>query len=228
MFAATLPLLLTYPPEIRDRLLPLVAETLVAGGEIAPAAALLDARKDDPTLDLARAMLEEAKGDSARALASYDRRAQSRDRSLHARAATRAVELALAAGAIDAKQAVDRLESLLYAWRGDHQELALRERLAELKAGIGSWRAALALLRDSETLFPDDKTAIQAKLTEKFGALLRGDTADSLAPLELVRSSRRMPICSLAAPTARPCRQNSPIGWQRSICRSAPGRCSRS
>ena len=32
MFAATLPLLLTYPPEIRDRLLPLVAETLVAGG----------------------------------------------------------------------------------------------------------------------------------------------------------------------------------------------------
>ena len=186
MFAATLPLLLTYPPEIRDRLLPLVAETLVAGGEIAPAAALLDARKDDPTLDLARAMLEEAKGDSARALASYDRLAQSRDRSLHARAATRAVELALAAGAIDAKQAVDRLESLLYAWRGDHQELALRERLAELKAGIGSWRAALALLRDSETLFPDDKTAIQAELTEMFGALLRGDTADSLAPLELV------------------------------------------
>ena len=175
---------------MRDRLLPLVAETLVAGGEIAPAAALLDARKDDPTLDLARAMLEEAKGDIPQALASYDRLAQSRDQSLHARAATRAVELRLASGAIDAKQAGDRLESLLYAWRGDHQELALRERLAELKAGIGSWRAALALLRDSETLFPDDKTAVHAKLTEKFGALLHGDTADSLAPLELVSDSR--------------------------------------
>ena len=93
---------------------------------------------------------------------------------------------ALAAGAIDAKQAADRLESLLYAWRGDRQERALRERLAELKAGIGSWRAALALLRDSETLFPDDKAAIHAELTEMFAALLRGDTADSLAPLELV------------------------------------------
>ena len=65
MFAVTLPLLLTYPSEIRDRLLPLAAETLVAGGEIATAAALLDARKDDAALDLARAMLQEAKGDSA-------------------------------------------------------------------------------------------------------------------------------------------------------------------
>ena len=36
MLAATLPLLLAYPAEIRDRLLPLVAETLVAGGEAPP------------------------------------------------------------------------------------------------------------------------------------------------------------------------------------------------
>ncbi len=186
MFAATLPLLLTYPPEIRDRLLPLVAETLVAGGEIAPAAALLDARKDDPALDLARALLQEAKGDSAGALASYDRLGMSRDRLLHARAAARAVELRLATGAIDAKQAAERLEGLLYSWRGDGHERALRERLAELKARTGSWRAALNLLRDSETLFPDDKIAIRAELTEMFAALLRGDTADSLAPVELV------------------------------------------
>ena len=186
MFAATLPLLLAYPPEMRDRLLPLVAETLVAGGEIATAAALLDARKDDAALDLARAMLQEAKGDSAGALAGYDRLAQSRDRSLHARAADRAVELRLATGAIDAKQAADRLEGLLYAWRGDRPERALRERLAELKARTGAWRSALALLRDSETLFPDDKAAIHGELTDMFAALLRDDTADSLAPLELV------------------------------------------
>ena len=186
MFAATLPLLLTYPSEMRDRLLPLAAETLVAGGEIATAAALLDARKDDAALDLARAMLQEAKGDSPGALAGYDRLAQSRDRSVHARAAARAVELRLAAGAIDAKQAAERLEGLLYSWRGDRQERALRERLAELKARTGAWRSALALLRDSETLFPDDKVAIHGELTDMFAGLLRDDTADSLAPLELV------------------------------------------
>ena len=131
-------------------------------------------------------MLQEAKGDSAGALASYDRLAQSRDQSVHARAAARAVELRLASGAIDATQAADRLDGLLYAWRGDHQERALRERLAELKARTGAWRSALALLRDSETLFPDDKAAIHAELGDMFAALLRGNAADTLAPLELV------------------------------------------
>jgi hypothetical protein len=186
MLATTLPLLLAYPAEMRDRLLPFVAETLVAGGEIATAGALLDARKTDGTLDLARAMQQEAQGKATEALASYDRLAQSPDRLVHARAATRAVELRLAVGAIDARQAADGLERLLYSWRGDQRERALRERLAELETRTGAWRSGLALLRESETLFPDDKAAIHAELADMFAALLRDDTADSLAPLELV------------------------------------------
>ncbi len=184
--AATLPLVLAYPPELRDRLLPLVAETLVTGGETAAAAALLDARKDDQTLDLARAMLQEARGDSVGALAGYDRLERSRDQSLHARAATRAVEVRLATGAFDAKQAADRLESLMYAWRGDARERALRSRLADLEARGGAWRSALALLRDSETLFPQEKAEIHGELTDLFASLLRDDKVDLLAPLELV------------------------------------------
>jgi hypothetical protein len=186
MLATTLPLLLAYPAEMRDRLLPLIAETLVAGGEIATAGALLDARKTDGTLDLARAMLQEAQGKAAEALASYDRLTQSPDQLVHARAATRAVELRLAVGAIDARQAADGLERLLYSWRGDQRERALRERLAELETRTGAWRSGLALLRESEPLFPDDKAAIHSELADMFAALLRDDTADSLAPLELV------------------------------------------
>ena len=60
--AVTWPLLLGYPAEIRDRVLPLVAETMAAGGETEAAAAMLEARKDDPTLDMARGMLREANG----------------------------------------------------------------------------------------------------------------------------------------------------------------------
>ena len=186
VFAATLPLLLAYPPEIRDRVLPLVAETMVSGGELAAAAGLLEARKDDAALDLARAMLQQAQGNNEAALAAYDRLAQSRDQAVHARAAATAVDLRLANGTLDAKQAADRLESLLYSWRGDHRERALRERLAELKQRSGAWRSALALLRDTETLFPDDQAAIHGELTAMFAALLRDDTADSLPPLELV------------------------------------------
>jgi hypothetical protein len=186
MLASTLPLLLAYPPAMRDRMLPLAAETLVAGGEVGVAAALLKARPDAAPLDLARAMLQEAQGDLTGALVSYDRLVQSRDQSVHVRAAIRAVELRLATAAIDARQAADRLVKLLYAWRGDQNERALRERLAELEARAGSWRAALTLLRETEALFPDDKAALHAALAEMFAALLRDDTAETLAPLEFV------------------------------------------
>ncbi|WP_376091945.1 hypothetical protein ACE7GA_22670 [Roseomonas sp. CCTCC AB2023176] len=52
--AATMPLLLSYPEPLRARLLPLAAEALVAGGERAAASRLLDSRRDDASLDLAR------------------------------------------------------------------------------------------------------------------------------------------------------------------------------
>ena len=131
-------------------------------------------------------MLQQAQGDNAGALARYDRLAQSRDQSVHTRAAISAVELRLASGALDAKQAADQLESLLYSWRGDKRERALRERLAGLEARIGAWRSGLALLRESESLFPEDKAAIHGELGDMFAGLLHGDVADALPPLELV------------------------------------------
>jgi hypothetical protein len=186
VFAATLPLVLAYPGPLRDRLLPLVAETLVTGGETAAASALLAERKDDPALGLARGQLQEAQGDTTGALASYDALASSRDRWLYARSATRALELRLAGGRIDVNEAADGLDRLLYAWRGDQHERSLRERLAELRARTGAWRSALGLIRETETIFPADKTTIRAELVDMFAAMLRGDAADSLAPLELI------------------------------------------
>jgi hypothetical protein len=181
-----MPLLFTYPATLRDHLLPLAAETLATGGEIAAASALLTARKDDPALELARGMLKAAQGETAEAQAIYDGLAQSRDQSDHARAAVRAVELRLAGGKIEVKQAADALDKLLYAWRGDRRERVLRERVAELKARSGAWRQALGLLRETEALFPIDKAAIHVELTNMFTAMLREDAEDALAPLELV------------------------------------------
>ncbi len=185
VLAATMPLLFTYPASLRDRVLPLTAETLITGGEISAAAALLAARKDDRTLAFARAMLKAGQGETDDALKIYDTIAQSRDQSDHARAAIAAVELRLASGRIDAAKAADALDKLLYAWRGDQRERALRERVAQLKARAGAWRYALTVLRDTEALFPADKVAIHAELTDMFSAMLREDAEAALAPLEL-------------------------------------------
>lgn len=184
-FAATLPLLLSYPPEMRQRLLPVVAEALVEGGEIDAATALLRTRKDDGSLDLARGMLEQAKGDIDAALASYDRLAQSRDQRVHARAAVNAVNLRFAAGRIDAREAAERLDKLQYAWRGDRFEEGLRDRLVALRQQSGDWRAALALLRENVALSPDNP-APRARLTDAFAAFLRGSAVDSMTPLAFV------------------------------------------
>jgi hypothetical protein len=190
-FAATTPLLLAYPPALRDRLLPLAAETMVLGGERGPARRLLESRKDDGTLDYARALLAEADGHAAPALAIYDRLAQSPDRLERARAAVRAAELRLSTGAYTAAQAADALDKLIYAWRGDRRELALRLRVAELRDKSGNWRAALAMLRETGAgalgqSWADELPAIRTRMGAAFGEALDGDARAALSPLELV------------------------------------------
>ncbi len=186
-FAATAPLIDAYPAALRRRLLPLAFETMVKGGQATTAARLLANRTADaPSLALARGMLRAADGDTDGALAIYDRLAASADQLTHARAAGRAVELRLTAGRIGAAQAADALDRLLYAWRGGRRELALRERIAELRERAGAWPAALAMLHEAEALYPDNLAAVHSRLQAAFARLLHDDALDRLAPLELV------------------------------------------
>jgi hypothetical protein len=184
--ATTAPLLLAYPPLLRDRLLPLAVETMLRGGADAAAAALLTRAKELPGLDMALAMQAQAKGDTDAALARYDALAAGHDQLLRARAAVRAVTLRLATGKLDTRQAAEAFDRLLFAWRGDRRELALRETLAGLRQQLGEWRTALALLRDSEVAFPDDAKEIHARLQASFDAMLHADAAGKLPPLEFV------------------------------------------
>lgn len=185
-FVATLPLIDIYPVALRQRLLPLAFETIIEGGQVMDAARLLSSHADDPGLALARAMLRATNGDTDGALAAYEALAAGADRRSHAIAAVRAVELRLAAGRINTEQAADALDRLLYAWRGGKRELALRERVAELRQRSGAWRTALALLRETADLFPDDKDGIQTRMKETFAALLRDNALEHMPPLELV------------------------------------------
>ena len=191
VFAVELPLLLAYPPPLRDRLLPLAAENMALGGERAAAKQLLESRPDDHSLDLARGFLLqenafEAKTDAKPALQVYDRLAQDPDRLVRARAATRAVETRLAAGALMPAQAADALDKLVYSWRGDSRELALRLRVADLRVQATEWRPALTMLRETLQAWPEQKVALRARMSEVFTAALAQDAKTPLAPLYLV------------------------------------------
>ncbi len=81
VLAADLKLLLSYPPPLRERLLPLAAETLARSDRREAIRPVLARLADDRRLDLARGFLAEADGadgDPQAALAAYARAAEGR------------------------------------------------------------------------------------------------------------------------------------------------------
>jgi tetratricopeptide (TPR) repeat protein len=186
VFASTAPLAVQYPPPIRDRILPLIAETMIQGGELNPAARLLGQRKTDPKLAYARALMKQAEGDTDQALNMLDALANGHDQFDRARAAIRAVELRLATRGLDKTGAADALDKLLYAWRGDARELALRERVAALRSETGAWPAAAATLRQAETDFPEQKTRLHDRLKDTFAGMIRDREGQHISPIEFV------------------------------------------
>ena len=186
VFATTAALAVQYPAPIREHILPLIVETMIKGGEIEAAARLLDERSDDPKLAYARALMQQAGGDTDRALGMLDALANGHDQFDRARAAVRAVELRLATRKLDKAQAADALDKLLYAWRGDGRELALRERIADLRGESGAWRVALAALRQAETDFPEQVPAIHQRLKDMFAAMIRDQGAQQASAIEFV------------------------------------------
>jgi hypothetical protein len=186
VFATTAPLVFQYPEPIRDHILPLILETMIKGGEVGVAAHLLDERANDPRLAYARALMQQANGNTDPALQMLDALASGRDQFDRARAAVDAVELRLATRKVDKTQAADALDKLLYAWRGDEREIALRERIAELRAQTGAWRVALAGLRQAETDFPDQAVPIHQRLRDMFIDMIHAQGEEQASPLEFV------------------------------------------
>jgi hypothetical protein len=183
--AATWPIVQQYPPDLRRRLLPELGRMLGAGGQDKALGALLTAFPD-PSLDVVRAGLLERQGKTDEALSLYDAVAKRPDRLMRAEALRDAVEARLAAKKIDAAAAAAALSRQIYAWRGGELDLALRLRVSHLRIQAGLWRQALALLQESDGLFPDAHGRIHDAETKLIADLVHGDSAAKLGALDLV------------------------------------------
>jgi hypothetical protein len=94
--------------------------------------------------------------------------------------------LRLATGTLGKEQAADALDKLLVAWRGDARDLALRERIAELRGQTGAWRTALTLLRQAEADFPEQAASVHEHLKDTFTAMVRDQGTQHIPPIEFV------------------------------------------
>ncbi len=186
VFAATAKLVLAYPAALRNRLLPLAAETMALGGAGPQADALLAQLPDEPRLAYARALRLEAGGNTAGALAAYAALVAGRDQLLSARAANRATLLRLSSGELQPQAAADALERGFLDWRGDWRERDARLRVASLRAEAGQWRAALTTAREAASLYPADAAMIEDRMAGLLNQLLSGPAAVQLPANELV------------------------------------------
>ena len=186
VFAATAGLILAYPEPLRDFLAPIAAEAMIEGGQVTAAGLFLKDLPATPELDFDRALLLASRGRTEEALAAWERLSHALDRRVAARAASRLVLLRLASGAIDAKEAADALAHQFYDWRGGRHELALRLKVASLRAKAGEWRQAMTLLSETEQLFPAEAAAVRSAREATFRSLFAGQEAERVSPVALV------------------------------------------
>lgn len=135
--------LLAYPGDLRARLLTRLADGAAAQGDadsldrIVIEMLTMDAGfAQDRRLDFYRGLVAELRADTPVALARYDAAAEAAG-PFGRRAQLRAVELRRQSGELDEAGAVEALERLRFAWRGDEVEASTLEALGQayLRAG---------------------------------------------------------------------------------------------
>ncbi len=187
---SALPILNAYPDELRNRLLPKLAEAAVEGAGPEALADVLRPFGASPLISYARARQLERAGDTAGALAAYDALTMDKDRLIQVKAAIRATELKLAAGQVDAARAADMMDRLSFAWRGDQRESDLRFRAAELRTMAGAWRPALDAIRDIARLNEDPpRPGLESRAREAIGNVFRSmldPGGRAVAPIDFV------------------------------------------
>jgi hypothetical protein len=115
----------------------------------------------------------------ARARATGDRRAQAEADYRETRALRRD-------GKISREEAIDRMKSLAFGWRGDEIELRTLRFLAGLLADGGQYRDAFQAMRSAVMVAPNSETTrlLQDEMGQRFLALYLDDADKALPPVE--------------------------------------------
>ncbi len=179
------------PATIRDRILPLMAETMIQGGEIEPAARPAAPGAGRSETGLRAGAAAPGRGRRRQGPALYDAIANGAMTSSTGRGQRSARwNCGWRPAPWTRRRRRDALDKLLYAWRGDSRELALRQRVAELRGQAGAWRPALAMLRQAETDFPEQAAPIHDRLKDAFAAMI-GDKGAQQVPADRIRGDGR-------------------------------------
>lgn len=131
------------------------------------------------------ARIAEKQGQFDQALTQYDDLTRSPQRWISARARYSRVKFGLRSGDIDPSSAIDQLERLRYAWRGDRFESILLNDLSELYFATGDFEMALESLRQGVSYYPEAsrEMGMSLRMGDIFRSLFLDGRADELTPI---------------------------------------------
>lgn len=151
-----------YSPQIRAELRILAGTAALAMGENDRAQRELNNVKIDTLTPqmasegrLLQANLLEVRGKNDAALDAYDKVIATHYRPTETPARLSRLLLLNKLGSMDNAKAIEQLEGLRYAWRGDDTELKILEALGKRYAANGAYRESLSVMRSAVTYYPN-------------------------------------------------------------------------
>ena len=142
-----------------------------------------EARREEARLLAAR--IKALTGETEEAADLYAELSESVQRSVRAKARFAETDLLLDEERITKKDAIERLERLRFAWRGDVFEFDLMHRLGELYLDVGDYRKGMVTMRRTVEQFPDlpEAQKLAGEMNENFASLFEGEHAETMSPV---------------------------------------------
>jgi len=178
-----------YPRALKLLMGTLVADAAVEIGDIKTAKAFVEALKalkpheaQLAAIEFVEGRLLDLGGDSDGAITKWEAVQEMRNRTMRAKATIARMELLLKLERMPIKEAIEELEKLRFAWRGDDFEFDLLRRLGGLYLDEGIYRNGLQALRQAATYFRDNEAAPQVtqQMADIFNMLYLDDGADAM------------------------------------------------
>ncbi|NVJ97543.1 MAG: hypothetical protein HWE25_05285 [Alphaproteobacteria bacterium] len=134
------------------------------------------------------ARIAEIQGQMDVAFAQYDDLADAPQHWISARARLARARYNLRTGDITPEQAIDELERLRYAWRGDRFEVALIDDLSKLYFQTAQYASGLEILRQGVGYFPElaQERGMRTRQSQVFRQLFLDGDADRMSPISAI------------------------------------------
>ncbi len=189
------PMVRLYPRALALPLGLVVAETAIDLGDFKVAIFYLEsllAAQPTPQqrayVDYLEGRIFEFTGDFEKAVEKWDAVAAGRDRLARFMAERSRIELQLKLKTLTPDEAIEEMEGLRYAWRGDDLEFQLLRRLGALYIEEKDFGEGLLTLRQAATYFRENPRApeVTQQMADVFTRLFLDDEADKLSPVTAI------------------------------------------